>query len=347
MARPLRVEKAGGWYHLTARGNERRAIFRDDRDREHFLELLAELVSQFRVHLHAYVLMDNHYHLLAELREPNLSRSMQWLNVSYSVWFNRRHERSGHLFQGRFKSVIVNPAEWGLPLSRYMHLNPVRVSRLGLDKPAQRRQRAGVSEAPDPKQVHARLALLRRFRWSSYRAYIGISEPAAGLDCGAVLALGGGRGDEQPRLYREYVESAVREALSKSPWEELKEQAVLGGQEFLQRLRGGLKGDAREQRAAGRLATARPTLSAVIAAVEAVKGARWDEFKDQHGDRGRDLALYLGRKLCGLRLEPLALATGMRDYASAAMAVRRYAVVLGKDAEERKRLGAVTELLNV
>ena len=108
MARPLRIERAGGWYHITARGNERRPIYRDDRDREHFCELFEEMVSRFQVRLHCFVLMENHYHLVLELRESNLSRALQWLNVSYSVWFNRRHGRTGHLFQGRFKSVVVN-----------------------------------------------------------------------------------------------------------------------------------------------------------------------------------------------------------------------------------------------
>src|SRR5262245_20994261 len=116
MARPLRIEKVGGWYHVTARGNERKPIFRNDADRRHFLEAVAEMVGRFRLRLHCFVLMDNHYHLLLELREPNLSRAVQWLNVSYSVWFNRRHGRSGHLFQGRFKSVAVSPEEWGLAL---------------------------------------------------------------------------------------------------------------------------------------------------------------------------------------------------------------------------------------
>src|SRR5689334_14813003 len=129
MARPLRIEHLGGWYHITGRGNERRAIYRENRDREHFCELLAELTRCFALRLHAYVLMDNHYHLMVELQELNLSRAIQWLNVSYSVWFNRRYGRSGHLFQGRFKSVIVNPEEWGLELSRYLHLNPVRVGK--------------------------------------------------------------------------------------------------------------------------------------------------------------------------------------------------------------------------
>jgi putative transposase len=109
MARPLRIVCPGAWYHITARGNERRDIFRDDKDRLRFLEILAEMVDRFEVCLHAYVLMDNHYHLLLEIRRANLSQSIQWLNVSYSVWFNRRHGRSGHLLQGRFKSVALDP----------------------------------------------------------------------------------------------------------------------------------------------------------------------------------------------------------------------------------------------
>jgi len=97
MARPLRIERMGAWYHVTGRGNERRAIFRDDRDREHFCQLLAEMVERFGIRLHAFVLMDNHYHLILELTELNLSRAGQWLNGSYSTWFNRCHRRCGHL----------------------------------------------------------------------------------------------------------------------------------------------------------------------------------------------------------------------------------------------------------
>jgi REP element-mobilizing transposase RayT len=107
MARALRIERPGGRYHVTARGNERKAIYRSDTDRAHFLELLGEATEAFGIRVHAYVLMDNHYHLLVETPEANLSQAMQWLNVSYSVWFNRRHDRAGHLFQGRFKSVVV------------------------------------------------------------------------------------------------------------------------------------------------------------------------------------------------------------------------------------------------
>src|SRR6266705_1184467 len=117
--------------------------------------------------------MDNHYHCLLETREANLSRAMQWLNVSYTVWFNRRHQRAGHLLQGRFKAVMVEPESWGLSLSRYIHLNPVRVQSLGLDKTAQRGRKKGVGEGASPAVLEARLELLRDYRWSSYRAFAG------------------------------------------------------------------------------------------------------------------------------------------------------------------------------
>jgi putative transposase len=99
---------------LTGRGIERRSIFMDARDRRHWLELLEESVAMFRLRVHAYVQMDNHFHLLAELGEPNLSRAMHWFNVSYTVWFNRRHDRVGPLYQDRYKALLVDPAGWGL-----------------------------------------------------------------------------------------------------------------------------------------------------------------------------------------------------------------------------------------
>src|SRR5687768_4849850 len=99
MARPLRIEVAGGWYHITSRGNERKPIFRDPADRKAFLERLERVSELHRVRIHVFVLMDNHYHLVMETPEPNLSSAMQWLNLSYTVYFNLRHQRCGHLFQ--------------------------------------------------------------------------------------------------------------------------------------------------------------------------------------------------------------------------------------------------------
>ena len=151
MARPLRIEIAGGWFHVTSRGNERRPIFRDDRDRLALLDRIGRMVREYRVCIHAYVFMHNHFHLFLETPEANLSRAMQWLNLSYTVYFNFRHRRCGHLFQGRFKSKVVDPIEWGLALTRYIHLNPVRVGRLALGKSDQAAVKAGLGAKPTPE----------------------------------------------------------------------------------------------------------------------------------------------------------------------------------------------------
>jgi putative transposase len=346
MARPLRIETPGGWYHVIARGNERKAIYRDHRDRRHFLGLLAEIVARYRVRLHCFVLMDNHYHLLLELSEANLSRAVQWLNVSYSVWFNRRHGRSGHLFQGRFKSVVVSPEEWAWELSRYLHLNPIRIQRLGMSKTDRPGQRAGLSPAPDGAQVRERLARLRQYRWSSYRCYLGLEPALAWLECQTVLGLGGGRETERRRRYREYVETAVREGLAKSPWESVREQAVLGGAEFLARLRPAVRGNEQEQRGARRLLAQRPSFDEVIGAIERVKGSKWAEFRDQYGDSGRDMALYLGRRLCGLKLAELARLVELRNYGVVATNAKRYEQRLQGDRTETMHMRQVLELLN-
>ena len=162
--------------------------------------------------------MDNHYHLLLQTLEANLSRAMQWLNVSYTAWFNRRHQRVGHLLQGRFKAVVVEPETWALGLSRYVHLNPVRVGRLGLSKEHQRAQRQGAGVQASAELLAQRLRQLRQFRWSSYRAYGGYGPVPPWLEVRTVLGYGGGRQGERIHRYRAYVEEAVREGFAEKPW---------------------------------------------------------------------------------------------------------------------------------
>ena len=126
MARPLRIEYAGGHYHVLNRGNAGERVLAQDRDKEKFLEYIAEAAGRYEFVLHCYCLMDNHFHLLVETRRANLSMAMQWLNVSYAAWYNRKHGRKGHVFQGRFKSYLIDADEYLATLSRYIHLNPVR-----------------------------------------------------------------------------------------------------------------------------------------------------------------------------------------------------------------------------
>ncbi len=126
MSRALRLEYPGAWWHITSRGVDREDIFLDDCDRRRFLRILALAVPHFRWRLHAYVLMTNHYHLLVETVEPTLSRGMKTIGGDYAAWFNKRHRRVGHLFQGRFNAQLIDSDEYLLQVARYVVLNPVR-----------------------------------------------------------------------------------------------------------------------------------------------------------------------------------------------------------------------------
>ena len=151
MSRQLRIEFPGAIHHVTSRGNERRNIYRDDRDRIRFLEILEEVVTLRRWVLHAWVLMSNHYHLLVETPEVGLSRGVKKLNETYAKWFNTRHRRVGHLFQGRFKNILVERESHLLELTRYIVLNPVRcgaVKYAGDWKWSNYRATAGLTSAP-------------------------------------------------------------------------------------------------------------------------------------------------------------------------------------------------------
>ena len=127
MARPLRISYPNAFYHVTCRGNDRRAIFRDDHDRGRFLERLQSAVEIFGVRVHAYVLRSNHFHLIVQTPRANLSEFMRQFNISYTGDYNRYHRRVGHLYQGRFKAMVVDKDSYLLELSRYVHLNPIRI----------------------------------------------------------------------------------------------------------------------------------------------------------------------------------------------------------------------------
>lgn len=159
MSRPIRIEFEDAAYHVTARGNEQRPIYRDDADRISFLGTLAQACDRFGVVVHVYCLMPNHYHLVIQTPRANLSVAMGWLQVTYSVRFNRRHQRSGHLFQGRFKAHLIDADAYASRLVRYIHLNPVRSDDKTSPIPAGRRD------------------ALRTFEWLSHRAYAGSLGP--------------------------------------------------------------------------------------------------------------------------------------------------------------------------
>jgi len=217
MARPIRIEFPGAVYHVTARGNERRKTFRDDVDRRQFLATLEETIGLHDLRLHGFCLMPNHYHLIVETPLGNLSRAIGWLQTTYTIRFNRRHRRSGHLFQGRFKAHVVEADSYSMELLRYVHLNPVRPR----DK-----------QSPIPS---ARGDDLMQYRWSSHRAYLGLAPEPAWL-CMEWLSFFGRKRSDARRQYERFVEDAFGEALP-SPWRNLTLGLVLGGDALLERVR--------------------------------------------------------------------------------------------------------------
>ena len=219
MARPLRIEFEDALYHLCARGNERQKVYRDDRDRQSFLGMLERSSRRYQVSILGFVLLGNHFHLMAETHRANLSQWMHWLMVTYTVYFNWRHRRSGHLFQGRYKSFLVESArgDYALELSRYIHLNPVRGRSLGKGNPAERRER------------------LRRYRWSSYAGYAGLRTQFPFVEEEQVLGQMGGASNQRRVAYRRFVEDGLLREVE-APWDRVRWQSALGSESFLRRI---------------------------------------------------------------------------------------------------------------
>jgi REP element-mobilizing transposase RayT len=203
MARPLRIEFSGALYHVTARGNAREDIYREDADRQHFLMLLHNTVNRYDWYCHAYCLMDNHYHLLLETNTPSLSKGMKFLNGTYTQYFNRQHQRVGHVFQGRFKAILIQKDSYLLELARYIALNPVRAQM--------------VRSAKD-------------WRWSSYRATAGYEDNETCLTTDWILSGFAQVKNVAQQRYRDFVQAGKGQP---SPWQQLKNQIFLGDDDFV------------------------------------------------------------------------------------------------------------------
>ena len=206
MGRAWRIEYEGALYHILSRGNEQKDIFYDDQDRLLFLATIGEMSERFEIDVFAYVLMGNHYHLLLKTNRANLSKSMQWLGVTYTRRFNLRHFRSGHLFQGRFKSIIVQNDAYLMRLSCYIHRNPLR---------------AGIVKR------------LADYRWSSYKAYAYGDKAPEWLITKQIFSQF--KGIDKYKAYRGKVQRYAKE--EKKLLEDLRYGMIIGSKKFVDKIR--------------------------------------------------------------------------------------------------------------
>lgn len=284
MARPLRINYPNAVYHVTSRGNERKAVARDDEDRKRFVEILASMAERYQVICHAWVLMDNHYHLLLETPKANLSSAIRHLNGVYTQAFNRRHRRVGHLFQGRFKAIIIEKEAYLLELCRYVVLNPVR---------------AGMVRHP------------RQWTWSSYRATATEGEPAPWLTVDWVLGQFGRTRAAAREAYQRFVEEGVKNP--QSPWMQVRGQIYLGGERFLEEMQRNTEGETDLEIPHVQKRPRTPDVGTLLEKIARVYGVTVQDVVGPtwRPSEARQVGLYLARREAGLGLKEIGERFGM------------------------------------
>jgi len=323
MARPLRIEFPGAFYHVMNRGNTGTNIFRSERDREKFLEYVGKAVKRYEIKVHTYCLMSTHYHFLIETPHPNLSQAIKWINVSYSMYFNRKRRRVGHLFQGRFKAVLVDADEYLKHLSRYIHLNPVRARM--------------VEHCKD-------------YAWSSYRALSGYVESPQWLETDWLWSLFGEDRGAATKRYRDFIESVENEDIE-NPSDEVVGGVVLGGADFVNWVKKTFLNKDSNSKEIPQLKSLkpRPTPDELTQAVsdEFACGREMLLRKGKKRNLARDVAIYLSRELTG----ETGVALGRRfDISGAGITVRHNQIAnqLGADRELKRRIDRIRKkIINI
>ncbi|MBK5274838.1 MAG: transposase [Desulfuromonadales bacterium] len=310
MGRALRIEYPGAHYHVTSRGNERKDVFKSQKDREQFLSYLESSVNRYEAVIHAYCLMSNHYHLLLETPSGNLSKIMQHINGAYTNYFNMKRKRSGHLFQGRYKAIVIEADEYAQELSRYIHLNPVRANIVG--KPEE-------------------------YRWSSYLDYVGERKRPEWLETSLILDYFG-KGEDRFGKYRGFVEELLGSE-NESPFSGVIASTILGSESFVYELTekhiDGKQND-RELPAARKLMS-KPSLQAIMEAVMDISNS---------SRVTKNASIYLCHKYSGAGLKEIGEKFGTKESA-VSQASRRFAQALESDKGLLNQIEKVRKNLNI
>ena len=309
MARSLRIEYPGAYYHVTSRGNERKDVFKTQKDREKFLSYLNTASERYGAVVHVWGQMDNHYHLLLETPAGNLSEIMHHINGAYTTYFNVKRNRSGHLFQGRFKAILVEADVYATELSRYIHLNPVR---------------AGIVDRPE------------EYQWSSYRSYIGETPVPAWLETRQLHGCFAQELSVAQRKYREFVEDLLGQAYE-SPLDKVVGSSILGSEDFVERIKAKyLDREGRKDSVpALRQLSVQPSLETVLSAVESIFG---------NSKHGRQATIYFCHRYSGAKLRDIGSLLGVRGPAIAEGS-RRFGMKLEEDDNLKCMAEKVRQLL--
>ena len=315
MARPLRIQYPGAHYHVTCRGIERRNIYSDNQDRRKFLMLLPESLDIYQVVLHAYVMMNNHFHFVIQTRKANCSEFMRHFNIRYTGWFNWRHKRTGNLHQGRYHAYLIDADNYLLEVSRYLHLNPVRVKRT-LATPLRECWQMAVN-----------------YTWSSLRGYVDRRQTVDYVNYDKILAMVGGR-----RAYVRFAMDALKRRVE-SPFKHVRHRMILGTDDFAAFAKGYLRRvSAREQPAYRELVN-------ITLEPEFVLGILRREFgihRKVLGQRGangilRGMVAELLYKYCNITQAQIGVMLGNIDYAAVYQLRGRLKQKLCRDSDLERR----------
>lgn len=311
MGRQLRIEYPHAYYHVTARGNEQKDIFKNDRDRRKFLEYLESAVSRYRAVIHAWCLMRNHYHLLVETPAGNLSRVMQHINGAYTNYFNIKKKHVGHLFQGRYKAILVDADPYALELSRYIHLNPVRVGLVS--NPA-------------------------NYRWSSFQEYTGKQPGATWLRRDFILGYFADGETQAAEKYRRFVEEAMEKEQA-SPLNQSVASTILGSPEFVASIQAQYADQIKTDRNLSVLRDTREKAGAeqIVAASEAVL---------VEGNKAKKVAIHLCHRHTGLKLKEIGTLFGLKE-SSVCQASKRLELEMERDEDMRRAVGIIKRQLKL
>jgi len=317
MARPLRIEFPGAIHHVTSRGNDGINIFRDDDDRRKFLDFLGKAVVRFGWSVTAWVLMTNHFHLVIQTPQPNLSRGMHWLKSRYVGWFNRRHKRSGHLFQGRFKSFLIEKETYLREVLRYVVLNPVRAQMVAR-----------------PEQ----------YVWSSYRSTAGLESAEPWLDTASILSLFDTDPDSARLIYQEFVTAKLD--CSERLWDGVINGMYLGSADWAKQMRKIVESKPRStDHPIAHRAIGRPTMIAIVDTVACIAGQTAHSLRTSHGGPLRRLVAWLGWHEGLITLGSIAASLRLRSEGHVSGMIRRCELEFGLDPVLADQLSRATTAL--